>query len=170
MSKAAQTLLSRQYATSWDLPILVVRPFNHTGPGQDSRFVFPSFARQIAAAEAGQGPSGIRVGDLGAVRDFLDVRDVVDAYRLLMKEGIPGEIYNVCSGRGLSIARGLEILTEAARVPITVTVDQERLRPADIPVLVGNNSKLERDTGWSQQYEPEQTLQDVLETSREEFQ
>jgi len=169
VSKAAQTLLSRQYVTSWELPIISARSFSHTGPGQDTRFAFPAFARQIAEAEAGRGPTEIRVGDLSARRDYLDVRDVVDAYRLLMKEGRPGEVYNVCSGSELTMREGLEILVRSASTEITVTKDPARCRPSDIPVLVGNNSKLVRDTGWSPQYEFEQTLADVLTASREEL-
>ncbi len=90
VSKAAQTLLCRQYVRSYDLPVIMTRSFSHTGPGHDARFAFPSFARQIAAAEAGQGPAEILTGDLSAVRDFLDVRDVICAYRQLTKEGVPG--------------------------------------------------------------------------------
>ena len=169
VSKAAQTLLGRQYAGSWDLPIVLVRSFSHTGPGQDTRFAFPAFARQIAAAEAGRGPTRISVGDLSAERDFLDVRDVVEAYRLLMKEGRPGEIYNVCSGSSLTIREGLEMLVGAASVEITVTKDPARCRPSDIPFLVGDNTKLRRDTDWEPQFKFEKTLTDVLAASREEF-
>ena len=169
VSKAAQTLLCRQYVRSWDLPIILVRSFSHTGPGQDTRFAFPSFARQIAAAEAGKGPAEISVGDLSAVRDFLDVRDVVEAYRLLTKEGRPGEIYNVCSGSSLTIRQGLAILVGEAAVEITVTIDPDRCRPSDIPSLIGDNTKLKRDSGWEPQYEMDRTLADVLAASRKDF-
>ena len=169
VSKVAQTMLCRQYARTWDLPILMTRSFNHIGPGQDTRFALSSFARQIAAAEAGQGPREISVGDLSAARDFLDVRDVVEAYRFLMKEGRPGEIYNVCSGSSLTVRQTLAMLIDETAVEISVTVDPERCRPSDIPFLVGNNSKLKRDTGWEPQYELKQTLVDVLAASREEL-
>ncbi len=169
VSKVAQTLLSQQYVTSWQLPIIAVRSFSHTGPGQDTRFAFPAFARQIAAAEAGSGPSQILVGDLTARRDFLDVRDVVDAYRSLMKEGRPGEVYNVCSGTADTIQQGLDTLIRCATTKISVRKDPELCRPSDIPILLGDNSKLVADTGWSPQYEMKQTLEDVLAASREEF-
>jgi GDP-4-dehydro-6-deoxy-D-mannose reductase len=169
VSKVAQTLLARQYFGSWDLPIILVRSFSHTGPGQGTRFAFPAFARQIAAAEAGQGPTEISVGDLSAERDFLDVRDVVDAYRFLMKEGRPGEIYNVCSGSSITIREGLEMLVRRSTCELTVMKDPNRCRPSDIPFLVGDNTKLKLDTGWEPQYELEQTLADVLATFREEF-
>ncbi len=169
VSKAAQTLLCRQYAQSWDLPVIPVRSFSHTGPGHDARFAFPSFARQIAAAEAGRGPAEIRTGDLSAIRDFLDVRDVVAAYRALVQHGQPGRVVNVCSGTGLTIARGLEILVRGARVPVTVTADPARSRPSDTPRLVGDNARLREDTGWSPEHEIEATLLGLLDEARREF-
>lgn len=169
VSKAAQTLLCRQYVHSHDLPVVITRSFSHTGPGQDARFVFPSFARQIAAAERGTGPAVIRVGNLEAVRDFLDVRDVVTAYRALLKEGISGEVYHVSSGRGISIRKGLEILLDMARRPVTVEDDPERLRPSDIPYLVGDNSKLRACTGWEPERDITASLRDLLEEARKEI-
>jgi len=169
VSKAAQTLLGLQYARSWDLPIIPVRAFSHTGPGHDTRFAFPSFARQIAAAEAGAGPAEIRTGDLSAVRDFLDVRDVVAAYRLLAQGGQPGRVVNVCSGRGLTIARGLEILVRGARCPVTVARDPARGRPSDTPWLVGDNTRLVQDTGWMPEHDIEDTLMGLLAEARREF-
>lgn len=169
VSKAAQTLLCLQYARSWDLPVIPVRAFSHTGPGQDARFAFPSFARQIAAAEAGRGPAEIRTGDLSAVRDFLDVRDVVAAYRLLAARGRPGQVVNVCSGRGLTIAAGLEILVRGARRPVAVVRDPARDRPADTPRLVGDNARLRRVTGWAPAHDIHATLSGLLEEARREF-
>lgn len=169
VSKVAQTLLCRQYVRAHDLPIITVRSFSHTGPGQDTRFVFPSFARQIAAAEAGQGPNEIAVGDLSPTRDFLDIRDVVAAYRILMKEGHPGKIYNVSSGSPLTIAKGLEILVAGALCPITVRKDPARCRPADIPFLVGDNTQLRTDTGWEPEWNATETLLALLAEARKEF-
>jgi len=170
VSKVAQTLLCRQYVHSYQLPVMMTRSFSHTGSGQDTRFAFPSFARQIAAAEAGAGPSEIVTGDLTAVRDFLDVRDVVTAYRILMKEGRPGEIYQVSSGNPLTISQGLEILVAGARCPITVRRDPARCRPSDTPLLVGDNTKLRRDTGWEPEWDITQTLLGLLDEARKEFQ
>ncbi len=168
VSKAAQSLLCRQYTRTWDLPVILTRSFSHTGPGQDARFVFPSFARQIAAAEAGTGPTVIRVGNLEAVRDFLDVRDVVAAYRALIKEGTPGEVYHVCSGTSLSIRQGLDILLAAAACPVSIVPDPERSRPSDIPVLVGNNEKLKNCTGWLPAWDIADTLAALLAEARKE--
>ncbi len=170
VSKVAQTLLCRQYFRSYDLPTVMTRSFNHTGPGHDTRFAFPHFARQIAAAEAGAGPAEILTGDLSPVRDFLDVRDVVAAYRLLLKEGRPGEIYHVSSGKSLTIGQGLEILVGGAKCPIAVRRDENLCRPSDTPFMVGDNAKLRRDTGWEPEWEIKNTLMDLLNEARKEFQ
>lgn len=169
VSKVAQTLLCRQYALSYELPVMMTRSFSHTGPGHDTRFAFPSFARQIAAAEASAGPAEIGTGDLSIVRDFLDVRDVVAAYRLLLKEGRPGEIYNVSSGIPLTIDRGLEILVDSARCPIKVSRDPALRRPSDTPIMVGNSTKLRRETGWEPEWDINSTLGDLLNAARKEF-
>lgn len=170
VSKVAQTLLSRQYVLSYDLPVIMTRSFSHTGPGHDTRFAFPSFARQIAAAEAGAGPAEILTGDLSATRDFLDVRDVTTAYRLLLKEGRPGEIYNVSSGKSLTISQGLEILVSSAHCPITVRRDPALSRPSDTPFMVGNNEKLRLETGWEPEWGIQDTLRGLLDAARKEFQ
>ena len=170
VSKVAQTLLCRQYVRSHALPVVIARSFSHTGPGHDTRFAFPHFARQIAAAEAGVGPAEIVTGDLSPVRDFLDVRDVVAAYRLLLKEGRPGEIYHVSSGIPLTIGQGLEILVGGAKTPITVRRDPDLNRPSDTPVMVGDNTKLRRDTGWEPEWEINDTLMGLLSEARKEFQ
>nr|MEE4269795.1 GDP-mannose 4,6-dehydratase [Candidatus Krumholzibacteria bacterium] len=169
VSKAAQTLLCQQYVRSWGLPIITVRAFSHTGPGQDPRFAFPAFARQIAVAEAGLSSREIATGDLSAVRDFLHVKDVVCAYRLLMKDGEPGRIYNVCSGEPLTIRKGLDIMIAEARCPLTVVTDPARLRPADTPIMVGDNSKLRNETGWAPEWSMTQTLRDLLDEARKEM-
>ncbi len=169
VSKVAQTLLCRQYHRSYGLPVIVARPFSHTGPGQNARFAFPSFARQIAAAEAGRGPAEILTGDLSPVRDFLDVRDVVQAYRALAARGRPGQTYNICSGTALTMERGLRILVAAATVPITVRHDPSRDRPSDTPRLVGDNSKLRSETGWVPESDAATALLDLLAEARKEF-
>lgn len=169
VSKAAQTLLCRQYHLSYGLPVVIARPFSHTGPGQHTRFAFPSFARQIAAAEAGQGPAEIRTGDLSPIRDLLDVRDVARAYVALATRGRCGEIYNICSGTALTMAQGLRILVAAAAVPIAVRRDPSRDRPSDTPWLVGDNRKLRNETGWQPERDASSALLDLLTEARKEF-
>lgn len=168
VSKAAQTLLGRQYVRSYDLPLVMTRSFSHIGPGQDTRFVFPAFAQQIAAAERGSGPALVKVGNLDAVRDFLDVRDVVTAYRALIKEGTPGEVYHVCSGKGLTIRQGLDLLLAQAKCPITVESDAARMRPSDVPILVGDNTKIRSCTGWEPEWNIDDSLTDILNLARKE--
>jgi len=169
VSKTAQTLLCRQYARSFGLEVVMARSFSHTGPGHDTRFAFPSFARQIAAAEAGAGPAEIAVGDLTPIRDFLDVRDVVAAYQLLAADGTPGEIYNICSGRALTMQEGLDILVAESRVPIRIRRDPDRARPSDIPMMVGDNTKLRNQTGWKPVRDLADTLRSLLVEARKEF-
>jgi GDP-4-dehydro-6-deoxy-D-mannose reductase len=168
VSKAAQSMLCLQYHRTYGLPLIVSRAFSHTGPGQDPRFVFPSFARQIAAAERGRSEPMLRVGNLTPARDYLDVRDVVRAYRLLVAQGEQGQIYNVCAGRTLTIRQGLEILLAEARCPLEVRADPERQRPADIPRLVGDGTKLRQRTGWRPRYDLRDTLREMLALARKE--
>lgn len=165
-SKAAQDLLGYQYERAYALPVIRVRAFPHTGPGQDPRFVFPSVARRIALAEAGRGPAEIRVGWLGATRDLSDVRDVVEAYLALLESGEAGEAYNVCSGIGRTIAEALETLIGLARRPVELVPDAERLRPTEVEWMVGSPEKVERATGWSRRRRWEETARDLLDDWR----
>ena len=166
-SKAAQDLLGHQYAVGFGLPVVRVRAFPHTGPGQDPRFVFPSVARRIARAEAGLGPTAIEVGWLGAVRDLSDVRDVVDAYVTLLDRGQAGEAYNVCSGIGRSIGDALDTLVELAEAPITLERDDQRLRPTEVEWMVGDPSKARTTVGWARGTEWRETARDLLDDWRE---
>lgn len=163
VSKIAQDMLGLQYHLSYGMRIVRVRPFNHIGPGQSDRFVVANFARQIAEAEAGHTEPVLLVGNLDAQRDFLDVRDVARAYELVTRPDLAGEVYNVASGVGYSIRSILDRLLALARVEITVVPDPARLRPADVPVLVGDATKLRRATGWAPQIPIEQSLADALE-------
>jgi GDP-4-dehydro-6-deoxy-D-mannose reductase len=163
LSKAAQDALVAGAA----VPAVRMRPFLHTGPGQPDLFALPSFARGIAEAEAGLRPPRLEVGNLDAVRDVSDVRDVVRAYRLVADRSLAGEAFNVASGIGHPIGRLLEILLGMARCPMEVTPDPGRLRPSDLPHLVGDASSLREATGWAPGIPVERTLEDVLEWWRE---
>ena len=165
VSKVAQEYLAQQYARAYQLDVVLTRSFNHSGPGQSDQFVLASFARQIAEAEVGTREPLLRVGNLDAERDFLDVRDVARAYVLLLERGASGAAYNVCSGRSHSLRRLLDIYLEAARVDVRVIPDPQRLRPADLAVLRGDATKL-RAAGWEPQREIQATLRDVLEDWR----
>lgn len=153
-------------AAAEGLDVVVARPFNHIGPGQDAGFALPSFARQIALAEAGAGPAVLRVGNLETHRDITDVRDVVDAYVALAERGRTAEIYNVCSGRARRIRDLLDALLEQSSMAITVEIDPERFRPVDVPVIEGDASKLRADLGWTPRVPIERTLADILDDWR----
>jgi len=163
VSKVSQEMLALQYHLAFGMHIVRVRPFNHTGPRQSTGFVAPDFARQIALIEAGLSEPVIRVGNLEAVRDISDVRDVVSAYTLALCGGEAGTVYNVASGRGISMSDLLQAFLALARVSITVEVDPERLRPIDRPRIVGDPTRLRDATGWAPSIPFEQTVSDTLD-------
>lgn len=166
-SKTAVDYLGEICWKNYGLKTIRTRSFNHIGPGQATTFVMPSFARQIARIEKGLQDPVILVGNLNVKRDFTDVRDVVRAYRLLMKMGNPGDVYNVCSNRAVSIDSMLKMLMDLSTKTIEVRQDPERMRPADNPVLLGDNSKLVNLTGWKPAIPIEKTLEDLLNYWRE---
>jgi GDP-4-dehydro-6-deoxy-D-mannose reductase len=148
-SKVAAEALALAYARSYDVDAVVTRAFNHIGPGQGEQFAVVAFAAQIARVAAGL-ERVVRVGNLDASRDFLDVRDVCDAYALLLEGGgDAGEVYNVCSGKVTTMREILRRLIEIGRVAVEVREDPARMRPADVPVSVGDASKLHEATGWA---------------------
>jgi GDP-4-dehydro-6-deoxy-D-mannose reductase len=147
------------------VPVVCVRAFNHTGPGQSPAFFVPGFASRIAAAEHGSDDE-IDVGNLESVRDFTDVRDVVRAYRLLAHHGTAGEAYNVCSGEGVRVAELAARLLARADRPLRMRVDPDLVRPVEVPVFVGDPTKLMARTGWSRTFPLDRTLDDVLAAAR----
>ena len=167
VSKVAQGFLALQYALSLDLPIVRTRTFHHTGPRRGEQFAESSFARQLAEIEVGRRAPRLEVGNLDAVRDFTDVRDVVRAYWALLDHGVPGEVYNVCSGRGVRLGDLLEELIALSGLKVEVRVDADRLRPHDVPVLVGDPSRLRAATGWEARTPLSRTLRDLLDHWRE---
>jgi GDP-4-dehydro-6-deoxy-D-mannose reductase len=162
VSKVAQGAMALLYGPAGGMRVVLTRTFHHTGPGRGEAFAESSFARQIAEIEAGLRPPVIEVGNLEAVRDFSDVRDVVRAYLLLVEKGEPGEAYNVCSGRGRSIRDVLDLLLARSSAQVEVRVDRERLRPADVPAQVGDPARLRAATGWEPRIPFEETLADLL--------
>ena len=161
-SKLAAEIVCLEAARRNGLDVVIARPFNHIGPGQDTRFVVASFAAQIAAIAAGERPSTLAAGDLSVERDFSDVRDVVTAYFTLLERGDRGAVYNVCSGVGHQLDYVLRQLVLAARTEVKIEVDPSRLRTSETARLVGDNRKL-RSLGWSPQIPLSQTLSDVFE-------
>jgi len=161
-SKVAAEFLAIQAHLGHGLPVIRVRPFNHVGPGQASEFVVSSLASHIVEARR-KGTKQVPVGNLAARRDLTDVRDVVRAYRLLVEEATPGEVYNVCSGRDVSIEEVARRLLELADVDLELVVDPALARPVDVPVLRGDPGKLHAATGWEPEIDLQKTLLDVLE-------
>ncbi len=168
LSKLAQDQLALRAAMDDRLDVVVARPFNHAGPRQTPNFAVSSFARQIALIEIGRLPPDIRVGNLDVIRDLTDVRDVVEAYERLMERGASGRAYNICSGTRVRIGDVLDALRRLSGTAIQVIVDPARLRPADVPVFVGDARRLHRETGWAPLHTLEQTLRDTLDWWREQ--
>jgi len=183
-SKAAGEMMCEFYNKVENLDIVIARQFPHTGPGQTADFVCPDWARQVVQIERGESEPVILVGNLDVKRDFSDVRDVVRAYIMLMRKGRRGKVYNVCSGKALPLREILDFLIGEAetgpshsaerpgmkarrRQTIKVQVHPGKLRKTDVPLLLGSNSKLVAETGWSPRIPIEQTLRDLLAYWRE---
>ena len=164
-SKVAAEVLARQMSAAYGLQVVLARPFNHLGPGQSAGFVVPSFANQLIQIADGQAAPVISVGDLSPVRDFSHVLDVIDGYLLLLEQGRPGEIYNLCSGDGHSIGGLLHELQRLVGTRAEVRVDPQRLRPVEIPWLVGDPSRAE-SLGWRRRRTVGDALRDLIESLR----
>jgi GDP-4-dehydro-6-deoxy-D-mannose reductase len=163
VSKVGQDLLAYQYFMSYGTDVVRTRGFNHEGPRRGPVFVASDFAKQIADIEKGLKPPVLSVGNLDARRDFTDVRDVVRGYWMALERGECGEVYNLCSGTAWSIREVLDKLLGLTRVKIEVRPDPARLRPSDVPVLLGDHSKFTARTGWKPTIPFERTLSDMLE-------
>ena len=162
VSKAAAEALCYQWSQSEPFAIVMTRSFNHIGPGQSERFVVSDFARQVVEISKRIRPPRICTGDIDVTRDFTDVRDVVQAYLLLLEQGRRGEVYNVCSGSEQSIRDVLMRLLRLGGVEAAVEQDPLRLRGAEQRRIYGSPRKLERDTGWARRYSLDTSLADIL--------
>lgn len=170
VSKASTWLMAQQYSRSFGLKVVHARPFNHIGPGQREGFVTSDFAIQIVKIEQGVAPPVISVGNLEAKRDFSDVRDIVNAYTLLLSKGLPGQPYNVCSGTPVSINKLLDTMIHLSKhKSIKVEVDVNRLRPSDYPIYYGNPSKIKSITKWQNTISLNNSLNNILEFWREKL-
>ena len=163
VSKVTQDYLGYQYFQSYGLKVIRTRGFNHTGPRRGQVFVTSNFCNQVAAIELGLQEPVIRVGNIEAIRDFTDVRDMVRAYWLAVTKGKPGEVYNIATGQGIRIREMLDRVLALSRVEVKVEVDPARLRPSDVEILIGDSTKFRADTGWEPRIPFEQTLRDLLD-------
>ena len=163
LAKSIQNSFGSMYSKLYRVDVMMTRSFNHTGPGQREAFVLSSFAKQIAEIRRGLRDAEMEVGNLDVRRDFLDVRDVCDAYVVLLKKGRMGETYNVCSGQAYGVGDLLRELCKLAGVHVSIRVDVKRLRPVDTPELRGDTSKMSSHTGWSPKIAIQDTLKALLD-------
>lgn len=167
VSKLAMDYLGYQYFESYGMKIIRTRGFNHTGPRRGDVFAESTFARQIAEIEAGKKEPVVYVGNLDAVRDYTDVRDMVRAYYMAVQKCQPGEAYNIATGKGWRIGDVLDILISMSKVKIKILEDKDRMRPSDVEVLIGDASKFMKHTGWKPEIPFETTMKDLLDYWRE---
>lgn len=168
-SKLLAEELGQIYHRTWDMDIVVLRPFSHTGPGQRERFVFAKVASHIARVEAGKAAPVLEMGDLEVRRDYTDVRDIIRAYVLALENCPAGETYNVTSGKPVRLREGVEILLELAHQQIEIREGVVEKRPYDIHFISGNSEKFHRATGWRAEIPLKKTLSDLLEYYRALF-
>jgi len=163
VSKVGQDYLGYQYHMSFGLKVVRTRGFNHDGPRRGDVFVSSNFAKQLVEVEKGKRPAVIHVGNLEARRDFSDVRDIVRGYWLSLERCEAGEVYNLCSGKAYSIQEVLDRLIELSGVKVKIEQDPARLRPSDVPVLIGDCTKFREVTGWKPEIPYDKTLADMLD-------
>jgi GDP-4-dehydro-6-deoxy-D-mannose reductase len=169
ISKAAAENACRYYWRQHNVPVIIARAFNHTGPRQTPDFAVPAFACQVAVIEAGLQKPVLKVGDLSARRDLSDVRDIVRGYRLAATKGKPGEVYQLCSGKSVALQDVVEQMLAMSSSKIKLQVDRTRLRKAEIPVLRGSNRKATNELGYTVRYKLRDTIADTLNFWREQI-
>lgn len=162
-TKACQNMIGSIYAQAYDMQLMMVRSFNHIGPGQAPMFVVSDFCKQVAEIEKGLREPVMYVGNLAAKRDFTDVRDVVRAYVKLARQGAPGETYNMGSGHAVEIQKILDMIISLSEKEIRVEIDPNKIRPVDVPIIEADITKLHELTGWEPKIELEQTIRDTLD-------
>ncbi len=162
-TKACQNMIGSIYAQAYDMQMMMVRSFNHIGPGQAPMFVVSDFCKQVAEIEKGLREPVMYVGNLAAKRDFTDVRDVVKAYVGLIQQGVPGETYNMGSGHAVEIRKILDMIISLSEKEIRVEIDPNKIRPVDVPIIEADITKIHELTGWKPQIELKQTIRDTLD-------
>lgn len=166
-TKACQNMIGNIYAKAYDMELMMVRAFNHIGPGQAPLFVVSDFCKQVAEIEKGLREPVMKVGNLAAKRDFTDVRDVVRAYVKLVQSGKAGETYNVGRGNALEIREILDLIISKSTKEISVEIDPNKIRPVDVPIIEADITKIHELTGWKPEITLETTIQETLDYWRE---
>lgn len=167
VSKLAMDYLGYQYFESYKMRIIRTRGFNHTGPRRGDTFAESTFAKQIALIEKGKQEPVIYVGNLEAERDYTDVRDMVRAYLLAVEKCDAGDVYNIATGNAIKIADVLKLMLSMSKVQVEIKEDPKRMRPSDVPILIGDNSKFVEKTGWKPEIPFTKTAEDLLNYWRE---
>lgn len=167
VSKLAMDYLGYQYFESYKMRIIRTRGFNHTGPRRGDTFAESTFAKQIAMIEKGKQEPVIYVGNLEAERDYTDVRDMVRAYLLAVDKCDAGDVYNISTGTAIKIADVLKLMLSMSKVKVEIKEDPKRMRPSDVPILIGDNSKFVAKTGWKPEIPFTKTAEDLLNYWRE---
>ena len=162
VAKNAQEQLAELYVQGFGMKIILTRSFNHFGPYQKDLFVIPSFVKQLVECKVENRPALLRTGNIDVIRDFLDVRDVVDAYYRLLHKGESGQVYNICSGKGTSLRDLIKLLGELLELEVTIEIDPARVRPTENPLVIGDNSRITAAVGWVPRYELKETLGDMI--------
>ncbi|MFC1646909.1 GDP-mannose 4,6-dehydratase [Patescibacteria group bacterium] len=162
VSKVAMDYLGYQYFSSYKMKVIRTRGFNHTGPRRGETFAESSFAKQIALIEKKKREPVIHVGNLDASRDYTDVRDMVRGYLVAVKKCDPGDVYNISTGKTVYIRDMLKLLLSFSKVKVEIRKDPARMRPSDVPVLTGDNTKFVKKTGWEPKIPFEKTMEDLL--------
>jgi len=169
VSKAAVDMFGFQYNLSYGIDTIIIRAFNHTGPRRPPIYALSNFAKQISEIEKGPREPKIYVGNLEAIRDYTDVRDIVKGYEMAIEQCEPGDVYNLCSSKGYKIGDLLRMLLNLAKCDIETVHDKSRIRPIDLPIIVGDNSKFVKLTSWSPHISIERTLEDLLDYWRKQL-
>lgn len=164
VARVSQEMLARVYADSYQMNIILTRSFNHIGPYQDERFVVPGFIRRILNIyETGEKSGVIETGNITIVRDFVDVRDVVKAYWMLLRQGTSGQLYNICSGKGISLQKIINMISDYLGIDIRTKINPEYVRPSDSKIVIGSSDKIFRELGWKSNIPIEESLKDMIE-------
>ena len=162
VARVSQEMLGKIYSKGYGLDIILTRSFNHIGTAQTDKFVVASFVKQIVQRKKENLSTPLNVGNVDIVRDFLDVRDVVKAYWELLLNGESGEIYNICSGKGISLKQIIEKVLHLVDVDFSYRINQDLVRPSDNPIIIGSHSKITNKIGWQPTISIDTSLQDII--------
>ncbi|MEP6683076.1 MAG: GDP-mannose 4,6-dehydratase [Parafilimonas sp.] len=163
VSKASQEMIAKIYVDNFSLDIIQTRSFTHFGAYQKDNFVLAKFAKELQLIKKDKQPPVLTTGNIDVIRDLTDVRDIVNAYYLLLKNGKTGEIYNVCSGKGRSLRNALEEMQNQLSMHVDLKLDETLLRKGEIQSIVGNNEMIKADTGWQPEITFEKSIADLLD-------